>query len=127
MVETPDLQVMADPLRLRQIVTNLVSNALKFTEEGSVTVEIGQHDRYMAHIRVIDSGVGISPEHLDAIFERFRQVDGSSTRRAGGTGLGLAITKNLIELLGGEITVESEVGKGSTFSFTVPLYQSQLA
>ncbi len=127
MVETPDLQVMADPLRLRQIVTNLVSNALKFTEEGSVTVEIGQHDRYMAHIRVIDSGVGISPEHLDAIFERFRQVDGSSTRHAGGTGLGLAITKNLIELLGGEITVESEVGKGSTFSFTVPLYQSQLA
>jgi PAS domain S-box-containing protein len=113
--------VFADALRLRQITTNLVSNAVKFTEEGSVTVSIGTLNEREAFVRVKDTGIGIAPEDIDMIFDQFRQVDGSSTRRAGGTGLGLAITRHLIHLHGGEIYVESEPGKGSTFWFTLPL------
>jgi PAS domain S-box-containing protein len=113
--------VRADALRLRQITTNLVSNAVKFTEQGSVTVTIGQLNEHEAYVKVQDSGIGISSDHIGLIFDQFRQVDGSSTRRAGGTGLGLTITRHLIHLQGGEIYVESELGKGSTFWFTLPL------
>jgi len=120
-VEAHGLVINADPLRLRQIVTNLVSNAAKFTEEGAVVVTIARHDDYFARVSVLDSGIGINEADLTAIFERFRQVDGSSTRRAGGTGLGLSISRSLIEMLGGEIYVESTVGVGSTFWFTIPL------
>ncbi|MBK8020483.1 MAG: GAF domain-containing protein [Chloroflexi bacterium] len=124
-IEQPGLEVVSDPLRLRQVITNLLSNATKFTEQGSITVRVTMSGKHFARVAVQDTGIGMKQEDLDAIFERFRQVDGSSTRRAGGTGLGLAITRNLIELLGGEIGVESQVGAGSTFWFTLPLSTSQ--
>jgi PAS domain S-box-containing protein len=112
--------VIADPLRLRQIVMNLVSNAIKFTEEGSVTVSTFLNDQGMATVQVTDTGIGISSEDIGSIFEQFRQVDGSTTRHAGGTGLGLTITRYLVELQGGEISVHSQFGVGSTFAFTLP-------
>jgi signal transduction histidine kinase len=114
--------VLADSQRIRQIVINLVSNALKFTESGAVTIRCSQLERYeMLRISVCDTGIGISPAALDYIFEAFRQADGSTTRRFGGTGLGLTIARKLIELHGGEVSVESTVGLGSTFSFTLPV------
>jgi PAS domain S-box-containing protein len=112
--------VMADPVRLRQIVMNLLSNAVKFTERGSVVVSTGTLDNGFGYVKVKDTGIGIAPEHLSVIFEQFRQVDGSSTRRAGGTGLGLTITRHLVHMHGGEIFVESQPGVGSTFTFTLP-------
>jgi signal transduction histidine kinase len=115
------LTVYADDLRLRQIVMNLVSNAVKFTEKGSVTVSYGRYDDQNAFVKVTDTGIGMAEGDLGAIFEQFRQVDGSSTRRAGGTGLGLTITRHLVHLHNGEIYVESEPGKGSSFWFTLPL------
>jgi len=116
---------LADSHRLRQVVINMVSNALKFTEKGGVTIQCVLLERYdMLRISVHDTGIGISPAALDYIFEAFRQADGSTTRRFGGTGLGLTIARKLIELQGGEVSVESTVGQGSTFSFTVPLAPS---
>ncbi len=114
--------VLADSHRIRQVVINMVSNALKFTEKGGVTIRCSQLERYeMLRISVCDTGIGISPAALDYIFEAFRQADGSTTRRFGGTGLGLTIARKLIELHGGEVSVESIVGQGSTFSFTLPV------
>jgi signal transduction histidine kinase len=114
--------VLADSHRIRQIVINMASNALKFTEKGGVTIRCTQPERYdMLRISVSDTGIGISPAALDYIFEAFRQADGSTTRRFGGTGLGLTIARKLIELQGGEVSVESIVGQGSTFSFTLPV------
>jgi len=116
---------LADSHRLRQVVINMVSNALKFTEKGGVTIHCVLLDRYdTLHISVHDTGIGISPAALDYIFEAFRQADGSTTRRFGGTGLGLTIARKLIELQGGEVAVESTVGQGSTFSFTLPVAPS---
>ena len=113
---------LADSHRIRQVLVNLVSNALKFTEKGGVTLRCALLDRYdMLRISVSDTGIGISPAALDYIFEAFRQADGSTTRRFGGTGLGLTIARKLIELQGGEVAVESIVGQGSTFSFTLPV------
>jgi PAS domain S-box-containing protein len=116
----------ADPIRLRQIVWNLVNNAIKFTEEGSVNVYISQNDEQQAVIRIVDTGIGMKQDDLPLLFEQFRQVDGSSTRRAGGTGLGLHITRHLVRMHGGDITVESEFGSGSTFSFTLPIYVPEM-
>ena len=114
--------VLADSQRIRQVVINMVSNALKFTEKGGVTIQCALLDRYdMLRISVNDTGIGISPAALGYIFEAFRQADGSTTRRFGGTGLGLTIARKLIELQGGEVSVESVVGQGSTFSFTLPI------
>ena len=122
-------KVYGDPMRVRQVLLNLVSNAAKFTHEGSITVrarylpyntETGEPPR--VQIDVIDTGIGIAAEHLDKLFEPFSQVDGSTTRQAGGTGLGLTISREFVEMHGGRIWVESELGKGSTFSFTVPLH-----
>ncbi len=114
--------VLADSHRIRQVVINMVSNALKFTEKGGVTIRCTQLERYdMLRISVCDTGIGISPAALDYIFEAFRQADGSTTRRFGGTGLGLTIARKLIELQGGEVSVESIVGQSSTFSFTLPI------
>jgi PAS domain S-box-containing protein len=121
--DDPVETVYADPVRLRQIIMNLVSNAAKFTEQGSVTIRYGLDSASHAYISVTDTGIGIDETHLGEIFEQFRQVDGSSTRRAGGTGLGLTITRHLVRMHGGEITVSSKPGAGSTFRFTVPLYQ----
>jgi signal transduction histidine kinase/methyl-accepting chemotaxis protein len=116
---------LGDSHRLRQVVINLVSNALKFTEKGGVTIRCVLLERYdMLHLSVHDTGIGISPAALDYIFEAFRQADGSTTRRFGGTGLGLTIARKLIELQGGEVAVESTVGQGSTFSFTLPVSPS---
>jgi signal transduction histidine kinase len=114
--------VLADSHRIRQVVINMASNALKFTEKGGVTIRCTRLERYdMLRISVCDTGIGISPAALDYIFEAFRQADGSTTRRFGGTGLGLTIARKLIELQGGEVSVESIVGQGSTFSFTLPV------
>ncbi len=126
-LKRPDavLTVHADPVRLRQIMWNLMSNAVKFTEAGSVTVAFERIENNLAHIRVIDTGTGISQENTEIIFQRFSQVDGSSTRRAGGTGLGLTITQQLIQMHGGEIWVDSALGEGSVFSFTLPLVISE--
>lgn len=121
--------IIADEVRLRQILLNLLSNAVKFTHQGEVVVSVdarpldasqnGHLGRYELHFAVRDTGVGIPPDRLEHIFRPFQQADASITRRYGGTGLGLAITRHLVELMGGRIWVESEVGKGSTFHFTI--------
>ena len=124
----PD-KLIGDPGRMRQILTNLIGNAVKFTDQGHVmvdinwreTVSVNDADRLAISIAVRDTGIGIPAEKLDTIFDKFSQVDGSSTRKHEGTGLGLAIATRLVELMGGKIEVESEVGVGSTFSFTVEM------
>src|SRR6185436_16043568 len=117
--------VVGDPTRIQQILTNLVSNALKFTEHGHVVVAVQQDSRSerstKLHFSVTDTGIGIPPEKHDLIFDAFRQADGSTTRRFGGTGLGLTISATLVRLMGGRIWVESAPGSGSTFQFTVAL------
>jgi CheY-like chemotaxis protein/HAMP domain-containing protein len=115
-----DLPMVTDESKLRQILTNLVSNAVKFTEEGSVTVTARTRaDEAVFEVR--DTGIGISEQDMDYLFDEFRQLDGSTTRRYEGTGLGLAITRRLTEILGGRIEVQSTVGEGSVFIVTVPL------
>jgi two-component system, cell cycle sensor histidine kinase PleC len=111
--------VWADPVRLKQILLNLLSNAIKFTDQGGVTVRARSQGGFIV-FEVQDTGVGMHPEDLPVIFDMFRQVDSSDTRNAAGTGLGLAISKKLVEMHGGEIRVESEEGKGSVFTFTIP-------
>jgi PAS domain S-box-containing protein len=113
-----------DPLRLRQVIVNLLGNAVKFTAEGGIvlTVDVARADTgsgtALIRFAVTDTGIGIDADKTDSIFTAFTQADSSTTRRYGGTGLGLAIVKRLVEMYRGEITVTSEVGKGSTFSFT---------
>jgi PAS domain S-box-containing protein len=119
--DVPD-SLVGDPLRLGQIVTNLVSNAIKFTDAGHVLVDVRQDRRgdgwTALHVSVADTGVGIPAEKHAFIFEAFSQADGSTTRRYGGSGLGLAISATLVRMMGGRIWVESEPGRGSTFHFT---------
>jgi len=114
--------VMGDPSRLRQVILNLVGNAVKFTDSGGVTVSVRNESRDATHavvrFTVKDTGIGIAPEKLKEIFTPFTQADNSTPRKYGGTGLGLTICRQLTELLGGEIGVESEPGQGSTFHFT---------
>jgi signal transduction histidine kinase/HAMP domain-containing protein len=112
--------IKTDSAKVQQIVTNLVSNAIKFTDKGSVTIEVTPTKEGGCAIAIRDTGIGIRREDLQLIFEEFRQVDGSSTRRYSGTGLGLAIARRFAHLLGGTITVESTVGVGSTFTLTLP-------
>jgi PAS domain S-box-containing protein len=112
--------IESDEQRIRQILINFVGNALKFTEKGFVEIGFNVNEN-LAHFQVKDSGIGISEEYHQQIFERFRQVESSHTRKYGGNGLGLAISKNLVELLGGEIGMISEVGIGSIFYFTLPV------
>ena len=118
-------KLIGDPGRLRQILLNLVSNAVKFTDQGEVFIEIAPREGDSAfenlHIAVTDTGAGIAPDMLKRLFRAFSQVDQSSARRYGGTGLGLVISKKLVELMHGEIGVESAVGKGSKFWFTLRL------
>lgn len=118
----PDV-VLGDPVRLRQILVNLLSNAVKFTDRGSVelTVERTREDPPALRFVVADTGVGIAPEKLPLLFDRFVQADSSTTRRFGGTGLGLAISKRLAQLMNGQIDAESEQRRGSTFSLTLAL------
>ena len=126
--DVPD-RLVGDDGRLRQVVVNLVSNAIKFTERGEVVVEVEkewQRDGQVAlHVVVRDTGIGIAPERRQAIFSPFTQADGTTTRRYGGTGLGLSISSQLVHLMGGRMWVESEVGRGSAFQFTVPLGLSE--
>ena len=116
--------VYADSNRLRQVMINLLNNAVKFTSEGHVTLRVsGEHinESFRLKYSVSDTGIGIPQESMDSLFQAFSQVDSSTTRKYGGTGLGLSISKHLIELMDGSITVESEVGNGTTFSFDVPV------
>ncbi|MNL26472.1 Autoinducer 2 sensor kinase/phosphatase LuxQ [compost metagenome] len=112
-----------DSYRLRQVLTNLISNAIKFTPKGQVHLHLGIKNDQLCW-RVRDTGIGIQKENISHLFKRFTQEDSTITRRFGGTGLGLIISKNLIELMGGKITVESEVGAGTTFSFAVPFEEA---
>jgi signal transduction histidine kinase/CheY-like chemotaxis protein len=122
----PDLplQILGDPLRFRQIVANLVGNAVKFTAHGSVDVRVGgksiEPGRFELQIAVEDSGTGIPADQLLHIFDKFTQADDSVSRKFGGTGLGLAITHSLVELHGGEVQVQSELGRGTTFTVKLP-------
>ena len=117
------LQLSGDPVRMRQILLNLVGNALKFTHTGSVTAEISVATRDTDYLElrgvVRDTGIGIPPDKLAHIFDAFAQADSSTTRRYGGTGLGLAICRRLVKLMGGDLCVESVVGRGSAFIFTL--------
>ncbi len=125
--------IAGDPTRLRQILLNLLGNAIKFTEKGSVTLDVRREDEStgttasaaasdcVLRFEVTDTGVGMAPAALDNMFKPFSQGDESTTRRYGGTGLGLAISKQLVEIMGGRVGVRSELGKGSTFWFTIPV------
>ena len=115
-----EISVYGDKRRLRQILLNLVGNAVKFTHDGSVSVDIYDENEDEVKIAVSDTGIGMEQSDLDIIFERFRQADGSAKRVYEGTGLGLAITKEMVELQGGKIWVESKLNKGTTFYFTIP-------
>ena len=120
--EVPEV-LSGDPLRLGQVLLNLTSNAVKFTERGEIAVNVGVEERDQKSVTlrfsVQDTGIGISEHQVSHVFDAFTQADESTTRRFGGTGLGLAICKQLVELMGGQITVQSTAGEGSTFSFVV--------
>ncbi len=117
----PDLPaVMADPDRLRQILTNLVDNAFNYTLEGGSIVVSAQNGGDAVRVRVVDNGIGIEPEDLERIFDRFYRVDDVRVQRVSGTGLGLSIVRSLLEMHGGRLEVESQAGRGSAFSFTLP-------
>lgn len=114
-----------DPVRLRQVLTNLVGNAVKFTEEGEVIIRVNmleaRENQVKVEFLVEDTGIGITPDALPNLFSAFTQADGSTTRRFGGTGLGLTISRQFVELMGGDIEVSSALGLGSTFSFVLNL------
>ncbi|RPI28911.1 MAG: sensor histidine kinase, partial [Actinomycetota bacterium] len=116
--------VWADPAKLNQVLLNLLTNGIKYTHEnGSVSVE-ARLAGDLVEIWVNDTGIGISSEDIDRVFQRFTQIDSSATRTQGGTGLGLAIARELVELHGGTMRVQSKLGKGSSFIFTVPISQT---
>jgi signal transduction histidine kinase/CheY-like chemotaxis protein len=123
--------VTGDSHRLRQVLVNLIGNAIKFTEKGEVLLDVTSEStgagRAVLQFAVVDTGIGIPPSHRQNIFEAFTQVDGSNTRRYGGTGLGLAISRQLVSLMGGRISVESELGKGSRFTFSMEVGVPQSA
>ena len=126
--EPPPWKVMVagDPVRLKQVLTNLIGNAIKFTEQGEVLVQCERREGLL-RIRIKDSGIGMSTEEMGRLFKPFQQVDGSITRRFGGTGLGLALSQRLMQLMGGRILAESEKGRGSTFILEMPLLWEELA
>ena len=118
--------IMGDAGRLRQVLLNLLSNAVKFTEKGEVELSISQDlegEGRVIGFAVTDTGIGIAPDLIGKLFKSFSQVDSTTTRRYGGTGLGLAISQNLVRLMGGEIIVESQLGKGSRFAFKIPMIE----
>lgn len=123
------MTIISDALRFKQIVSNLMGNAIKFTEKGEIQLRLRiadkNEERLLLRLEVRDTGIGIQHEHLKKLFESFTQSDTTITRKFGGTGLGLSISKKLVELMGGTISVNSEFGKGSTFSFTLPCTAGQ--
>lgn len=131
----PDIpeNLLGDPLRLSQIFTNLINNATKFTEKGDITLRIALEQQTGTNVTlsfsVSDTGIGMTPEQLSRLFNAFTQADGSTTRKYGGTGLGLVISKSLVELMGGQLKVDSTAGEGSQFYFslTLPIAQQQKA
>src|SRR6202011_4798193 len=113
----------ADETRFRQALLNLASNANKFTENGTVTITAGRQrfdDREWVTVAVTDTGIGMNAEQMDRLFQEFSQADSSTTRKYGGTGLGLAISRRFCQMMGGDITVASEPGRGSTFTIRLP-------
>ena len=113
----------ADQMRLRQALLNLMSNSNKFTEKGTISIAARQgqeNDRDWITLAVTDIGIGMTPEQIDKLFQEFSQADAPTTRKYGGTGLGLAISKRFCQMMGGDITVESEPGRGSTFTIRLP-------
>jgi signal transduction histidine kinase len=125
--EAPEV-IETDPQRLEQVLRNLLSNALKFTERGEVTLDINPAGQDRVAFAVRDTGIGIEPHQQRIIFEPFCQADGTTNRKYGGTGLGLSISRELSRLLGGEIHLTSEVGVGSTFTVTLPTrYESAVS
>jgi signal transduction histidine kinase/AmiR/NasT family two-component response regulator len=123
------VELVGDPIRLRQVMTNLVGNAIKFTERGEISIHVKADsqstDPTRLHFSVRDTGVGIPPDKMELIFHAFEQADKSTTRIYGGTGLGLAISARIVEMMAGRLWVESEVGRGSTFHFTAQFAQQQ--
>ncbi len=116
------IRFMGDPTRLRQVVLNLVGNAIKFTPEGNITLRVKPGDKPdMLQFSVCDQGIGMTPEQVSTVFEPFSQADASTTRRFGGTGLGTTISKQIVDLMDGEIWVDSTFGAGSSFHFTAHL------
>jgi two-component system, cell cycle sensor histidine kinase PleC len=114
--------VTTDRQKVKQIVLNLLSNALKFTHQGTITISARRHEHARTlTVAVADTGIGIAPADQEKIFEDFRQIDNSPTRAYGGTGLGLSICRRLAQMLDGRIAVQSEMGKGSTFTLTLPI------
>ncbi|PIT71312.1 response regulator [Limnohabitans sp. B9-3] len=130
--DVPD-HVVGDPLRLQQVITNLLGNAIKFTGKGEVMIKVASlknppsAEGVWLDIEISDTGIGIPPDKQALIFDVFTQADSSTARRFGGTGLGLAISRNLVKLMGGDVSVRSDVGQGSTFSFTVQLQRAGLS
>ena len=115
--------VEADQMRLRQALLNLMSNANKFTDRGTISIDARQGQesgRDWITIAVADSGIGMTPEQIGKLFQEFSQAEASTARKYGGTGLGLVISRRFCQMMGGDITVESEVGRGSTFTIRVP-------
>ena len=116
----PGNTVESDPTKVRQILVNLLSNAVKFTDTGSVTAKAVLRENEF-ELTVADTGIGIQPENIHRIFDPFWQVEQKATRRATGTGLGLTVSRRLANLLGGDVVVTSTVGKGTTFTVTLPI------
>jgi signal transduction histidine kinase len=114
-------KIKADEVRIRQILLNLLGNAAKYTDEGHITLRVSENDGNLLQISVIDTGMGIKKEDFERIFEEFQQADEAFALRRSGAGLGLPISKKFVELHGGQLWVESEVGRGSTFHFTLPI------
>jgi CheY-like chemotaxis protein/anti-sigma regulatory factor (Ser/Thr protein kinase) len=118
--------VVSDAQRIHEVLTNIISNSIKFTERGQILLKIyAEHERL--YFEVSDTGIGIDPRHLDRIFEEFTQADSSTTRKYQGSGLGLTISKKMVEFLGGKIEARSVIGKGTTVTFYVPLKTSEVA
>ncbi len=121
----PNNYFIGDSLRISQVLTNLINNSIKFTEKGGVRLDIEKIANDTIRFEVTDSGIGLKPEQIKTLFQEFTQADMSTSRKYGGTGLGLSICKNLVEMMGGHIKVSSEYGKGSTFSFELPIVEVQ--
>jgi signal transduction histidine kinase len=115
-------EIYADPARFRQSLLNLIGNACKFTTDGTITVEASRSEDDWLHVTVTDTGIGITNEQMEKLFQPFTQADASTTRKYGGTGLGLALSRKLCRMMGGDISVQSRIGEGSIFTIQIPAH-----